>query len=126
MPIHRCAHSAYTAQLILLGVVFLTTMIFDNIYSFFSHLNALHISLAPVQGFSLIVTTHNSIALNENGITEDIFYIFWWSKNFVSRQQTQNRPIFLSTIFVFLFSRLLSYTNPTILMGAKQKVLTLS
>ena len=48
-------------------------MIFDNVCSFFSYLNASHISLAPVQGFSLMVTTHNSTALKENGMTEDIF-----------------------------------------------------
>ena len=33
-------------------------------------------SLTRVQGFSLMVTTHNSTALKENGITEDIFIKF--------------------------------------------------
>ena len=35
--------------------------------------SALHTSLACVQGFSLMVTMHNSTELKENGITEDIF-----------------------------------------------------
>ena len=42
---------------------------------FFSYLNVLHTSLARVQGFSLMVATHNSSALKANGMTEDIFII---------------------------------------------------
>ena len=38
--------------------------------------NSLRTSLACVQGFSLMVTTHNSTALKENSITEDIFIKF--------------------------------------------------
>ena len=34
-PIHRCARSGYTAHLILLGVVILTIITFDNVCSFF-------------------------------------------------------------------------------------------
>ena len=40
---------------------------------------------------------------------------------FVSRHQTE-KPIFMPTIFLSLFSRLLKYTNPSTLMGAKQWV----
>ena len=38
--------------------------------------SALHISLARVQGFLLMVTTHNFTTLKENGMTEDIFIKF--------------------------------------------------
>ena len=41
----------------------------------FWYSRALHTSLARVQGFSLIVTTHNCTALKVNGMTEDIFII---------------------------------------------------
>ena len=37
--------------------------------------SALHSSLARVQGYSLMVTTHNSTILKENGITEDVLFL---------------------------------------------------
>ena len=46
--------------------------------------SALHSSLARVQGFSLMVTTHNSTELKGDGMTEDIFiYIFFWVRKFL-------------------------------------------
>ena len=42
----------------------------------FSYLSALHTSLAQAQSFLLMVTTYNSTALKENGITKDIFIIY--------------------------------------------------
>ena len=57
--------------------------VFDN---FASYSSALHTSLAWTQGFSLIVTTHNSTALKENGTMKDIFICSsFWSKNFCIR-----------------------------------------
>ena len=76
----------------------------------FWYSSALQTSWARVQGFSLIVTTHNSTALKVSGITEDIFTCssFWYKK-----------------ISLSLFSRLYQGTNSTILMDAKQFALTL-
>ena len=52
--------------------------------------SALQTSLARVQGFSLMVTTHNSTALKENGMTEDILFVVLFSQNiFVSGHQIQ-------------------------------------
>ena len=46
----------------------------------------LHTSLARVQDFSLMVTMHNSTALKENDMAEDIFVCSsFWSKNFSIR-----------------------------------------
>ena len=39
-----------------------------------SYSSALHTSLARVQGFSLVTTTHNSTALKVNGMTGDILF----------------------------------------------------
>ena len=48
---------------------------------FLLYCSVLQTSLAQVQGLSLIVTAHNSTALKENGITEDIFsYMFQGSQ----------------------------------------------
>ena len=97
-------------------------MFFGSVCSFFSYLNALHTFLARVQGFSLMVTTHNSTALKEHGITEDIlFLVSWGSKHFVSSHWTQKGPDY-PTIFLFLCFLLLTYTNPSTLMDVKQLV----
>ena len=45
-----------------------------------------------------------------------------FKKIFVSSHQTQKRPTFIPTIFLFLFSRLLTHTSSTILMDARQWV----
>ena len=51
--------------------IFPGTVVPDN-----SYLNAIQTSPARVQGFSLMVTTHHSTALKENGMTQDIFIKF--------------------------------------------------
>ena len=43
---------------------------------FLLYCSALQISLARIQGLLLIVITHNSPALKENGVTEDILLIY--------------------------------------------------
>ena len=74
----------------LLGVVFLTRVIVDNVSSFLLYPRALHVSLARVLDFSLMVTTHNSTVLKVNSMTEDIFVcIFFGQKVLVSGRQTQ-------------------------------------
>ena len=58
-------------------------MMFAVFDVFTSYSSALHISLARVQGFSLMVTTQNAIALKDNGMTENIFiYSSFRPKNF--------------------------------------------
>ena len=53
--------------------------------------DALHTSLARVQGFPLMVKMHNFTALKVNGMTEDIlFVILFGQKLFASGHQTQN------------------------------------
>ena len=44
------------------------------------YLSALHTSLARVQVFSLMVTTHNSTALKANRMTEDVCNSCWSKK----------------------------------------------
>ena len=74
------------------------------------------------KSFSLMVTTHNSTALKENGITEDILYLVpWESKNFVSGHQTQKGPVYPHNFSVSFF-HLLACTNPSTLMDSKQWV----
>ena len=59
-----------------------------SVFVFASYPSALHTSVAHVQGFSLMVTIHNSAALKVNGITEDIlFVVLFGQKNFVSGQK---------------------------------------
>ena len=49
-----------------------------------SYSSTLQISLARVQGLSLMVTTYNSTALKTNGIREDIFICTsFWVKHFL-------------------------------------------
>ena len=52
-------------------------MMFAVFGVFATYSSALHTSLVRVQGFSLMITTHNYTALKENGMTEDIFIKFW-------------------------------------------------
>ena len=51
-----------------------------------------------------------------------LFLFLLGQKSFASSHQTQKRPIFIPTSFCFLFSLLLTCTNPNILMDAKQWV----
>ena len=66
----------------------------------------LHTSLARVQGFSLTLTTHNSTALRENGMTEDIliYTSLEVKKCFVSGHQTQKGPVYPYNFSVSFFS----------------------
>ena len=75
-PIHEVPRSGELDQLILVSKVLLVTKDFYDISSFLLYCSALQTSLARVQGFLLMVTTHNFIALKANGITEDIFTKF--------------------------------------------------
>ena len=103
-PIHEVRFRNELDQLILMSVIFSTTKVLYNI----SSLGGLAISrcpensLARVQGFSLMVTTHNSTALKENGMADDIFIFnsFWVKIFFVSGHQKQKRSIFMPTIFL--------------------------
>ena len=98
-------------------------MMFVVFYVFASYPSALHTSLARVQGFSLLITTHNSTALKVNGMTEDILFVVLFAQRvFASGYQTQKGPIFIPTIFLFFFSCLLTCTNPATLMDAEQWV----
>ena len=54
-------------------------LVFD-IFALYSA--ALHTSLALVQGFSLMITTHNSTASKVNGITEDILFVVFFGQSF--------------------------------------------
>ena len=78
----------YTAHLILLRDIFSAAVGLYDVYSFWCfciNSSTLHTSLARVQGFSLMVTTHNSTALKVNGMTEDIlFVVLFGQKIFVS------------------------------------------
>ena len=60
-------------------------------------------------------------------MTEDIFIYssYWVKKKFVSGHQIQKKSMFMPTIFLSLFFHLLSYTNPNILMNAKELALAL-
>ena len=79
-------------------------MMFVVFYVFASYSSALHTSLARVQGFSLMITTHNSTALKVNGMTEDILFVVLFAQRvFASGYQTQKGPIFIPTIFLFFF-----------------------
>ena len=110
----------------LLGVVFLTRVIVDNVSSFLLYPRALHVSLARVLDFSLMVTTNNSTVLKVNSMTEDIFIcIFFWSKSSCIWSPDTKIPTYMPTIFLSLFSRLLTCTNPAILMDDKQLTLSL-
>ena len=71
---------------------------------FASYSSALHTSLVPVQGFSLMVTTHDSTALKTNGMTEDIlFLVLLGQKMFASGHQTQKVPCLPPQFFCFFF-----------------------
>ena len=73
-------------QLMLMLFVFNAYMLFKTSLALpFLYSSPLQVSLARVQGFSLIVTMHNSTALKTNGMTEDILFIvlfrpkhFWY------------------------------------------------
>ena len=82
--------------------------------------SALQASLARVQGFSLMVTTHNSTALKVNGMTEGIFVlVLFGSKDFCIRSPDTIKSMFMPTMLLHPFFHLLTSTNPSILMGAK-------
>ena len=66
---------------------------------------ALHTSLARFQGFLFMVTTHNSTALKENGMKEDIFnFSSFRSKIFVSGRQTQKVHVYNHNFSISFFS----------------------
>ena len=94
--------------------------VFDVFVSYYSTLNT---SLARIQGFSLMVTTHNSTALKVNGMTEDIlFLVLLGQKTFCIQSQDTKSPMFTPTISLFLFPHPQEHTNSTTLMGTKQWV----
>ena len=50
---------------------------------FAAYSSTLHTSLVQTQGFSLMVSMHNSTSLKTNGVAEDIFiFNSFWVKNF--------------------------------------------
>ena len=106
-PIDWCTCSMYTAHLILLSDIFWAAVGLYDVCSFdvfASYSSALHTSLARVQGFSLMIKTHNSAALKLNGMTEDIF--IYRSKIFLYPViRYKNAPFFYTHNFsVFFFS----------------------
>ena len=85
----------YTAHLglILLGDIFWAAVGPYDV--FVSYSSALHTSLTRIQGFSLMVTKHNSTALKVNGMTEDIFICSsFWSKSFCIRSPDTKKKFF--------------------------------
>ena len=90
----------------------------------FPYSSALQTSLARAQGFSLMVATHNSTALEANGITEDIFIflVFLGQKIFYIQLSDTKSPCLMPTIFLSLVFHPREHNNPNILMGAKQWV----
>ena len=99
-PIHRCNLSRYTTQLILLGSgrSFLYYNDFWKCLQFFLlYFSALHTSLARLEGFSLIVTTHNSTTLKVNGMTEDVFICSsFWSTIFLYPVTRHKKELFVN------------------------------
>ena len=74
---------------------------------FLLYCSALQTSLACVQGFSLMVTTHKSTVLKVNGMTEDIFICcsFFRSKNFLYLVMIRYKKENEATKFLFLGGR---------------------
>ena len=69
-----------------------------------------------------MVTTHNSTTLKENGMTEEIlFLVILGQEMFCIRSPDTKRSIFMPTMLLHPFFHLLTYTNPNILMDAKQQ-----
>ena len=140
-PIDWCNRSGHIAHLILLGIIFRPDMSFYDMSCFLLYSSALHTSLARVQGFPLMITTHNSTALKKNGMTEDIFICSsFWSKNFLSSVIRYKKVhVYAHNCSVFVSSSSDMHqshqrdgcqakgtcTNPTKVMDAKQKALTL-
>ena len=87
------------------GVVFLTRVTVDNVSSFLLYPRALHVSLARVLDFSLMVTTHNSTVLKVNSMTEDIFICIFLVKKFLYLVTRHKMPYILAhNISVSFFS----------------------
>ena len=80
--IHGFPCCSETAHFILPGVIFSATKAFYNINGLIVILKCPAELLGRVQDFSLMVTTHNSTALKENGITEYISFYFSLVKTF--------------------------------------------
>ena len=87
---------------------------------------------ALLKQFCSLLSTNTLISLRLNSFDllpletfnkEDIF--IWVKKKNCIRSTDTKKPIFVSTIFLSLFSHLLACTNPTSLMGAKQYALIL-
>ena len=104
-PIHRRNRSGCTTHLIFLGVVFFTTMIFDNVSSFFvvHWCSADLVSTCP----RFFINSHNAQfhCIKGKSISEDIFIrSSFWSKNFLYPVTRHKKPISMPKIFLSFFS----------------------
>ena len=97
-PIHRFPCSSETTHLILLGLY--------NISGLFVIFKCPADLLGTCPGFSLMVTTHNSTALKENGMTEEIFICCsFWVKNFLYLDTRYKKAyVYTHNAYVPLFS----------------------
>ena len=106
--IHEVRFINELCQLPLMDIIFSTAKVLYNIgglsgLAIFQHP---YTSLARVQGFYLMVTTHNSNALKDNGMAEDIFYFLFLleaKKIYVSDHQIQKSLCLCPQFFCFLF-----------------------
>ena len=78
-PIHEVRFRNELCQLPLMDIISLLQRCFTISAALvvLPYSSAPYASLTLVQGFSLMVTTHNSTALKENGMAEDIFYFLF-------------------------------------------------
>ena len=69
------------------------------------YISALQTSLAPAQGFSLTVTTHNSTALKVRAYQKtSLFVVPFGQKIFCIQSPDTKKPISMPTIFLSFFS----------------------
>ena len=112
-PIDWCICSMYTAHLILMSDIFWAAVglydvaVFDV---FASYSSTLHTSLERIQGFSLMVTTHNSTTLKVNDMTEDIlFVVLFPPKKFCIQSSDTKRSISLCSEKITSEKKILSW-----------------
>ena len=113
----------YTAQLILLSVIFLATKVLYNI----SELSSLAVFQCPAG----LLGTCPRVSINSQNAQfycikdkrydrRHLFYFTLFKNLFCIWSTDIKKPMFTSAIFLSLFSRHQEHTNPTNLMNAKQ------
>ena len=97
-------------------------------FSTWHRLNQFYSSLSTNTSIFLRLNSSDLLLALETFNKEDIFiYSSFWSKTFLYPVTKHKKPKFMPTTFLFLFSLLLTCTNPRTLMDVKQwlKVLLL-